>query len=1220
MRNLKKRCCWGLLILLLSGMAMGQQYDESNDFSFALKLYNEGFYDVAVKQWSTFINRYPDSDRLADARYYYGDALYKVKDFENARIEFQALAVSYPGHPRAAQSWQMVGVCYQQLGKKDEAAKAFETVKLLFPSNALAPGAVLSAGELYVELDQLPKAEQLLRDFLDRYLESSEYPRGRLLYADLLLKKGELEKADLEYQKVLDITDDKGIQAEASIGRALVYQRLGLLEKAIANLQQVVGEHRGSPSAFKALKALTRLNLDRRDWQQALTILKREGKNYDVARQRELQVMQIQALIMSGDYVFADQKATDWLNNTKSADANTVAFYQAVSKLENGQTQMAIDKLKPLEKTLADDPKQQNYRAASLYGLTMASLQKQDVPAARLYLGQLQGLAGEAQYTESLYRDLIRLAFRTGELAAGVDELQRFRGLYGNSVHRDDLIYEAGKAYFDKGQYERAMIYFEQLGEEYVCSAAWDSSMAYIDFIDTYHQRRQGTGVNEIARLMGRMITGGEKSELLFDLGRIYLADLRDYREASRIFAQYIKTAKDSSALAAGHYYLSDSYLKLAQYEAFMKGDAGSWGKKAADQLRQAMSYVRYSPEPDTLTFRFLTYAVPEAKEDLNKQFKFWQLFEKNNPQSDLLPEVRLQLAGLLARKGSLEEAVAYYDRVIASNKNAMKRGDARYRKARLLMNTGQGSAGLDALKDYLLSEKKHPHLAIGYRILADSYAAANQPGVAAQFLERLLTQFDYADVAERARQDITGLLVEAGEYARAETYIEPQLKEFAGASDPVVAKYLTAPPANYYFFSGKSRYLKSDFGSARDQLLKFLYLADSNPHMNEAYFLLGKMSRQENDLESAVLHLSLADIKNDTSFFYQANDIAADILFESGEYGEAAKRYDRLIDLALNPAKKINHEAQKIRCLINSGETASVKTQASAFEKKYKKDPALSGYMAAFELDRGKAAYRAGKHDLAIKHFKTVVGKYKKTEYQDDAHLSLIRSYATLNKAEDVIKESQKFFKNHPGNDLTAEVYLTLAEIYYRNEQPPEGLTAVKNAAESAKTPSARKKALPMLIASYKNVGQWDAALQTARSYIQEFPDADDVIVQKINMGIFLSNLNRNNEAIDHLRALKYEVSSEEEPEIQYYIGEAYYNGGQYDNAINEFLKIPLLSKKTKLQWEASALYRAGQSYERLGRKADAIRMYQEIIDRPGIQVQLKNEAKKLIAALRTG
>ena len=96
-----------ILSMLLFSNGMSQQYNESNDFSYALKLYNENFYDIAAQQFSIFINRYPGSERLPDARYYYGDALYKLGDIENARIEFQGMAVSYPENSRAPEAWLM---------------------------------------------------------------------------------------------------------------------------------------------------------------------------------------------------------------------------------------------------------------------------------------------------------------------------------------------------------------------------------------------------------------------------------------------------------------------------------------------------------------------------------------------------------------------------------------------------------------------------------------------------------------------------------------------------------------------------------------------------------------------------------------------------------------------------------------------------------------------------------------------------------------------------------------------------------------------------------------------------------------------------------------------------------------------------------------------------------------------------------------------------------
>ena len=151
-------------------------------------------------------------------------------------------------------------------------------------------------------------------------------------------------------------------------------------------------------------------------------------------------------------------------------------------------------------------------------------------------------------------------------------------------------------------------------------------------------------------------------------------------------------------------------------------------------------------------------------------------------------------------------------------------------------------------------------------------------------------------------------------------------------------------------------------------------------------------------------------------------------------------------------------------------------------------------------------------------------------------------------------------------------------------------------------------------LIKAYTFVNFWDAALALAREYIVNYPDAEDAIDKKILIGRAYVYLNQVDLAVDLLKEVRLIADSEREPEIQYYIGEAYFQTGQYENAIAEYVKIPLLSRKTKLQWEASALYYSGQAYEKLGRIDDAKRMYAEIVKRPGIDIVLKKAAQKRI------
>ncbi|MCB0268997.1 MAG: tetratricopeptide repeat protein [Calditrichaeota bacterium] len=1192
---------------------------ESNDFSYALKLYNEGFYDISAQQFSNFLARYPGSERLPEARYYFGDALFKLNEIENARIEFQALAVSFPDHQRAPQGWFRAGECYELLNKPEEAAKAFETVKILYPNDASAPRALLRAGEALMKVEQFTRAEQIVREFLNRYVESAEYQRGRVLYGKILFAKGEPERANGEFESVLKTSQDPAIQAEAKLGQAIVFKELGFSNRAEQILTEVVQKNGGSEIGYSAVNDLGELYIDSRRWENAITLLQRETDKYTTAGKNEpLKLMLAQANFLKQDYFQARTVAQDLVISNNPQTSLLAKFYVASSQLEEGRITQAEPALKSLTEISAETDVEKNVYRASLRNLIRLHVQKNEIANARTVLGQYQNVAPNDAGNESLHRELVERAFAANQLSAGVDEMQRYRGSYPNSNFRDELLFVAGKSFFANQQYDRSLIYFEQIVDEYPASAKWDSSLTYRDFIRSFHGQSQNNGVKELARMMGQLLTGVDRKALLFDLGKIYLSDLRDYREAAKIFEKYVTETQDSVAVAEGWYYLSESYLRQAEYESFMnaavEGESASQ-TKANETLKKAMAYVKYSPYPDSLTFRFLNMTAPLATTSPENFLKYWQVFEQRYPTSALLHAVRLQLADALQQKGDNAAALAKLGTISG---NTIIAGTGQWRKANLLMEIGQTENGVQGLKDYLLNFPKHPYQAKGYAKLAEYYQSMGDYETAAQFWDRLATLYDYADEAENARNLAVENYLRSGDDERALAYLTPQLQKYQLVSDPVLASYLAIESPETFYYAGSARYRQNDFNAARGYLLQYLKLADTGEKQSETLLLLGKMAQAEQDNEAALLQLALIKKADDPSIFYQANEISADILFEEKKYTEALRKYDMLISENANAEKMIDYEGQKLRCLVNLG-SGSLNSQLTAFRQKYGKLPKADDYLAAVEYESAKVDFTAKSFDQSINHCKTILSKYKQTEYADDAQFLIGRNYTTLNKGDKALEEFEKFLKNYPKSDLTANVYLTIAEIYFRDEETEAGVTAVRRAVDVASNPETQQQALASLISTYKSLQLWDGALQNAREYVQKFPNADDIVDQKITIGIALNRLNRFSEAVDYLKDLKFSVNSDQEPEIQFYIGEAYFNGGQYEQAINEFVKIPLLSQKTKLQWEASALYFAGQSYEKLGRTNEAVRMYQEIIDRPGIQLELKRQARKLIDNIKS-
>jgi tetratricopeptide (TPR) repeat protein len=149
----------------------------------------------------------------------------------------------------------------------------------------------------------------------------------------------------------------------------------------------------------------------------------------------------------------------------------------------------------------------------------------------------------------------------------------------------------------------------------------------------------------------------------------------------------------------------------------------------------------------------------------------------------------------------------------------------------------------------------------------------------------------------------------------------------------------------------------------------------------------------------------------------------------------------------------------------------------------------------------------------------------------------------------------------------------------------------------------------------AYKEIGLFDAALQLTRQYIDRYPNDPDLVLKHIDIGVLYQKLGYYDQSILHLQGMLERADPELEGELRYYLGEAYFLKGEYQQAILEFLKVPyLITARTKVDWVATSYYMAGQSYEKMSKFDQAITMYRQIIERAGIDPTFKSAAQKEI------
>ena len=90
-------------------------------YNFAKKLFDDGDYEKARIQFENFINKYPESDNVDNARFWIADSYYVEKWFEKAILEYQEVLEKYTDSNKLAAARLKQGYSFAELGEKANA-------------------------------------------------------------------------------------------------------------------------------------------------------------------------------------------------------------------------------------------------------------------------------------------------------------------------------------------------------------------------------------------------------------------------------------------------------------------------------------------------------------------------------------------------------------------------------------------------------------------------------------------------------------------------------------------------------------------------------------------------------------------------------------------------------------------------------------------------------------------------------------------------------------------------------------------------------------------------------------------------------------------------------------------------------------------------------------------------------------------------------------------
>jgi TolA-binding protein len=1174
---------------LFGPFSSAQDTKENADYKLAMNLYNDRMYDLAVDQFRNFIAAYPNTEQGIEARYYIGASLLKVKRYDEARTQFQNFAIGYPQHQKAADAWWQVGESYAALGNTAEAASAFERVKVFYPVSKLAPDALLRASELFQRASDIENAKKALRALIQEYTTNQSVLTARLRLGSLLAKEGNAEQAQAEFRRVLDGTIP-GLKGEALVALGNLYASMGKTEEAEKKFREALSSYGKSPIVPAASLALGTLYLRQGNLPAATELLKKAAGDTTTADT----TLQQTALLNYGSAAYQQRDVRTALTSYDtfirrfpgSPLIPQVLFSAGKSSELSNDFQRSQGYFRHIIQRFPASPETRLAYAHSVRNAAAQNHHREAIALARQFV---------AAYPDD--GDAPRMLFTAAEIAEkNIHDaslaMTLYRDIstsYNTSGYIDDALFGIARCTEVLSTTENALASYLDILEQYPAAEFAETIERHVDSLRTYVLRDRDGGLNKLARLMADVIAQEPRADLSYRLAEIYFNDLKDYRSAAAQYGNAIAqgisdTVRRQTALALRARSLRLlSVIDGVAFDDALRAHDEFLQEYPASHLVPEMMLERYLMRDDSLVnLDELIAGIPSPEKraayaiQIADRARIAQRYDSAlhllQPFCITNQEALFLSARTLELKGDKDSAAILYARYSELYPNHRHTGDALLRKAEHVIGGGKTTDGISTC-------------------------------------DRIINQFFYTSCAPRAE------VLKAEATAISGRYDEAIVLYSAILDRQQRNAFEAETPRPDIIIALASLYARmNDIPHAKEFYREYLRLDIAGPSAVDALTALGNYARTEGNIELA------------TSLFRRAGELnagtgtrrqMADLLFQSGEYADAIRQYTALLQQSTTDEEKKYYESRSIIALFRSGGIVDAEHRANQFRKKNEKEYEL---IAEFALEDGTYYFRKQEYQKAQLAFDEILDDYDDTEAAPAALYWNGRIAETLNRAEEAVKILQSLVQRYPSAPILSRARLALGNIYFRKEQYEKSIEYYRAVVDSSSDAEILPLALNNIIVAYKEVGVYDAALQLTRKFISLYPNDESITDKRIDIGILFQKLGYYDQAIIQFQHLLDEANSDLEAEIRYYLGECFFYQTQYQQAILEFLKVPyLVTKKTKIDWTANAFYMSGQSYEKMSKYEQAIGMYQQIIDRPGLEATFKSAAEKEIRRVKT-
>jgi TolA-binding protein len=1198
-----------ILFFVAFTLCPAQSTKENADFKLAVNLFDDKLFDLSLEQFKQFISTYPSSPQSIEAKFYMALANRALRKNDDARASFQNFALTYPEHPKAPEAWWNIGELFSEEKRFGDAASAFERIKVFHPKSKLAPKALLTASDYFQFAGDTDDAKRCLRSLVSDYptneLVTAAHARLGLFYH----RENNLIAARKELLLVVEGGGDKELKASATLQLGKIDEASGDPAEAEELYRSIIDEKKSDVTLNTIAQAklqLGRLYFSSGKLKEAIDCFQKLSADSSKLSRGILQ----QALLALGDGYCAIRefkKGADAYERSLRQNADSSLVVPALFGV--GQS---YDALKEFRKSLAafsvvvEMPVSSSEKRYALLRAATLSSSLNDFEIAVRYF---------SQYTELFPSDeeTPEILFRTGELyrvnlkepRRAIDVYTAFLSKYPQHEKSDDATFAVGLSHEALQETNEALKTYADVMRKYPSSPFALQARDRKEFLKSVKSPDNEQTVKQLALLIGDVILEKQKSELAMRLGDIYLNILQDFPQAA---LQYQK----ASALGGA------SIDSLVREEATFKRTVALRRQSELDSsylqtaINALSSFLKEHPDgrfSDEAAFnRFL---LQTTKASAGIRIELARQFLKDRSGSAFAPKVLLALGNAQKEKGLLNESIETFKLIANRYPVEPEADEATAQLGIQLAHLGKSDTAKVVLTDYL---RAYPHGFFSAEVLYETgmlSAREEKPLIAATSFEQLRAKYFYTTRSLDCIETLAESYEKTHQFDKAIALYRQQLNHQSSPLERNIKGRLQTvlQLAKAYDAAG-------DTANARRCFLDFVGEDAQSVDASYAFAQLALYNRRAGRNGTAIQYFEKS-VAAQRSASRTAE--LASLYYVSSDYPKAINEYTILLGLSDvdSPALR-SGRIRVITSLYRTGKNKDAEQRTTEFLKLYGAD---RNALAEFEFEKAMALFRSEEYDRSLAILQAFRSKYDSTEFLPQAYFWIGKILEAKELPDSALKQYDFVMRTFPRSDILPKIYLALGNIYFFKENYDE---AVKYYRLIVDKPNLSPELLPFamnnLIEAYKEVGLYDGALELTRNFIERYPGDESILNKKVDLGVLYQKLGYYDQAIVQLQGLLETTNKDLESEIRYYLGESYYYKGEYQQSILEFLKVPyLITKKTKIDWTPNSFYMSAQSYEKMGKFDQALNMYQQIIDRSGIDPAFKTAAQKEINRVKS-